>query len=591
MEAAGPQIAEAVWIKDLLIVLAAAGIIVPLFRRLGVSVVLGFLIAGVILGPHGLARLADQFPPIRYGVFLDESRVAPFAELGVLFLMFTIGLELSAERLIGMRRLVFGLGTLQVVATAAIIAAVALLFGNGIAGSAVIGVALSFASTAIVLQVLIERRQLGTPLGQAALGILLLQDLAVVPVLVGINLLGGEEPSIGAAVRGIGIAAATIAIIIFAGRFLAKPLLRIAARSGSRELILAIALFVAIGAGLATAAAGLSPVLGAFLAGLLLGSSEYRHQVDLDIEPFKGLLLGLFFMTVGMSLDLAAVSRLLPWLLLSVIALASIKGAIVFAAGRIAGESRLTALGAAFVLAGCGEFAFVVFRTAGGANLIPPETIQFMMAVAALTMIATPLLASLGRTVTERAERRMHERIHGVGDGIDGLSGHLVIAGFGRVGEMVARILDENSVSYVALDLDGEIVAHAREVGRPVHFGDAGRREMLERVGGAHALGFVVTLNDSDKAQAIVDIIRQTWPNAPIYARAHDSAHAQKLIALGATVVVPETVEGSLQLAGSVLEGIGLPEDAVFASVEKARDKEDTILRAGDHGAGTAPRY
>jgi CPA2 family monovalent cation:H+ antiporter-2 len=590
MEAVGPQIAEAVWIKDLLIVLAAAAIIVPLFRRLGVSVVLGFLIAGVILGPHGLARFADQFPFVRYIVFLDESRVAPFAEIGVLFLMFTIGLELSAERLLGMRRLVFGLGSLQVVVTATVIAAVALLFGNNVAGSVVIGVALSFASTAIVLQVLIERRQLGTPLGHAALGILLLQDLALVPVLVGIGLLGGEEPSVGAAIRGIGFAAATIAVIIVAGRFVAKPLLRIAARAGSRELILAIALFVAVGAGLATAAAGLSPVLGAFIAGLLLGSSEYRHQVDLDIEPFKGLLLGLFFMTVGMSLDLAAVSVLLPWLVMSVAALAAIKGAIVFASSRIAGESRLTSLEAAFVLAGCGEFAFVVFRTTGQAGLIPSDTIQFMMATAALTMIATPLLASLGRTVTRRVERRLHERVHGVGEGMDGLSGHLVIAGFGRVGEMVARLLDENSVPYVALDLDGEVVSGAREGGRQVHFGDAARREMLERVGGANALGFVVTLNDAEKAQAIVDMIRQTWQSVPIYARAHDSVHARKLIGLGATIVVPETVEGSLQLAGSVLEGIGLPEDAVHASVEKARDEEDTVIRADEGGARTAAR-
>jgi CPA2 family monovalent cation:H+ antiporter-2 len=295
-------------------------------------------------------------------------------------------------------------------------------------------------------------------------------------------------------------------------------------------------------------------------------------------------------MTVGMSLDLAAVSVLLPWLVMSVAALAAIKGAIVFASSRIAGESRLTSLEAAFVLAGCGEFAFVVFRTTGQAGLIPSDTIQFMMATAALTMIATPLLASLGRTVTRRVERRLHERVHGVGEGMDGLSGHLVIAGFGRVGEMVARLLDENSVPYVALDLDGEVVSGAREGGRQVHFGDAARREMLERVGGANALGFVVTLNDAEKAQAIVDMIRQTWQSVPIYARAHDSVHARKLIGLGATIVVPETVEGSLQLAGSVLEGIGLPEDAVHASVEKARDEEDTVIRADEGGARTAAR-
>jgi CPA2 family monovalent cation:H+ antiporter-2 len=228
----------------------------------------------------------------------------------------------------------------------------------------------------------------------------------------------------------------------------------------------------------------------------------------------------------------------------------------------------------------------VVFRSAGQAALIPADTMHFMMAVAALTMIATPVLASLGRAVTHLAEQRTHERAHGVGDALAGLSGHLVIGGFGRVGEMVARLLDENSVPYVALDLDGDLVSRARVSGRPVHFGDAARREMLERVGGAKALGFVVTPNDPAKAEAIVNVIRRTWPEARIYARAHNSIHARKLLSLGASTVVPETVEGSLQLAASVLDGIGLPEDAVLASVDKAREAEEAILKAGDEATG-----
>jgi len=581
MEAVGPQIAETTWIKDLLIVLATAGVVVPLFRRLKLSVVLGFLIAGILLGPHGLARLTDEWPALRVIVFLDEDRVAPFAELGVLFLMFTIGLELSAERLWALRRLVFGLGSVQVLATGAVVAAVALMFGNGLTASVIIGVALAFASTAIVLQVLIENRRLGTPLGQASLGILLLQDLAVVPVLVGIGLLGGEEPSLPAAINGLGLAIGVIVLILVAGRYLMRPLLRMAASAGSRELILAIALFVAIGAGMATAAAGLSPVLGAFLAGLLLGGNEYRHQVELDIEPFKGILLGLFFMTVGMSLDLAAVRELLPWLAASAVGLAIVKGCIVFVSGRLFGETRITALEAAFVLAGCGEFAFVVFRTAGRAELMPTTVMQFMMSVAALTMIATPVFAAFGRLVTHYAETRMHLRTHGASEEAAGTSGHLVIGGFGRVGEMVARLLDQNSVPYLALDLDGALVSRARAAGRPVHFGDAARRDMLEKVGGANALGFVVTPNDAAKAEAIVSTIRRVWPTARIYARAHDSAHARKLLSLGASTVVPETVEGSLQLAGSVLEGIGLPEEAVSASITKARDSEESVMRTG----------
>jgi CPA2 family monovalent cation:H+ antiporter-2 len=564
---------EESWVKELLIVLATAGVVVPLFGRLRFGVVPGFLIVGVILGPGGLGKLVGDAPWLHYVTFSDPERVQPFAELGVLVLLFLIGLEFSVDRLWRMRKTVLGLGPGQVLLSAAFIIGGALWLSGSWTVAIVVGMALALSSTAIVTQTLIESHRIGMPVGQVALGVLIFQDLMVVPIVIIVGLLGGDEPALSAAViTGIALSIAALVVILVLGRFLVGPLLKAAASTGSRELIVAIALFIAIGTAVLTATAGLSMALGAFLAGLLLGGSEYRHQIEVDIEPFKGLFLGLFFMTVGMSLDLGTLAENAGAVAIGFAGLLAAKALATFAVARALRISTPVALEAAILLAGAGEFGFIVFTLAGRDSLLPGSIGAIVVSAAALSMIATPALAALGRRIGDTAARRGHQAKAGVGEAADeALADHVVIGGFGRVGETVARMLVAEEIPYVALDLDGDLVAGHRKARRNVFFGDASRREILEKIGGGSARCFVVTTDEPDAAERMVQAIREAWPAAPIHARAIDAEHARRLRAAGATDVVPEALEGSLQLAGRVLEELGLPDDAVDARIDAAR--------------------
>jgi CPA2 family monovalent cation:H+ antiporter-2 len=374
-----------------------------------------------------------------------------------------------------------------------------------------------------------------------------------------------------AVLRGIGFAVAAVAVIVLAGWFVLRPLFNLAAATRSRELVVAIALLVAIGSAVATEAAGLSAALGAFLAGLLLASSEYRHQVEVDIEPFKGLLLGLFFMTVGMTVDLSLVWRELPAIAAAVAALLVVKAAIAYGVTRLIGVSHPTAIDTALHLAGAGEFAFVLFTLARGEDLLAASDLSFATTVVAVSMLLTPLLAAAG----QRWSTRLAHRGRGFADvslvDAGALEGHVIVGGFGRVGEMIARTLEAMSTPYVAVDLDARRVAAARAEGRPVFYGDIGRKELLERLGGDRALGFVVTSDVPVETDQTVSTIRQTWPQTKIFARAKDPGHGHRLLAMGATDVVPEAAEGSLQLAAHVLIGIGLPDQEVNEVIDRIR--------------------
>jgi CPA2 family monovalent cation:H+ antiporter-2 len=565
------------WIKELLIVLATAGVVVPLFGRFRVGVVPGFLIAGVILGPAGLGRLADDHPWLSGFTFSTPEHVLPFAELGVLFLLFLIGLEFSLERLWSMRRLVLGLGPAQFFGSVALILAGVAWLDRGLEPALVVGLALALSSTAIVTQVLIEAHRFAAPVGRVSIGVLLFQDLMVVPIVIVIGLMAGEELAVsGAVTRAIALAVAALAIIALAGRYLIGPLLRLAGATGNRELVVAIALFLAIGTALLTGAVGLSPALGAFLAGLLLGESEYRHQLEVDIEPFKGLLIGLFFMTVGMSLDLVAIASAPASYLGAVLALILAKFLVVALAARLFGIGVPVTVEAGFVLAGAGEFAFVAFTLALHEQVIDPAFHQFAVSVAALSMLAIPGLAILGRQIGTALQNRSAETRDGV-DGIGAdrvLSDHVVIGGLGRVGQAVARVLEAEQIPYVAVDMKADLVAAKRRAGEPVYFGDASRREILEKLGGARARAFVVTTDKPEAAERMVKAILRAWPKATIHARALDVEHARRLSAIGVTDVVPEALEGSLQLAGRVLAAIGLPDDAIDARLDVAREAE-----------------
>ena len=561
------------WTRDLLIFLVTAGIVVPLFSRVRLGIVLGFLLAGVLLGPHGLGALADDFEWLGYITFASDDRVAPFAELGVLFLLFTVGLELSVGRLWAMRKVMIGAGIAQVLISTAFIAVIAALFDVGVIAAVTIGLGLGFSSTAIALQLLIQNKRLGSEVGKTTFGVLLMQDLAVIPAVILVTILAGnaELPVSTAILSGVGLAVGAVAVIVVVGRFVLGPLLTLAASTRSREIVVAIALLLAIGAATATEAAGLSAALGAFLAGLLLASNEYRHQIEVDIEPFKGLLLGLFFMTVGMSVDLGIVRTEFLGVIAAVLGLVAAKAIIAYGVVRLIGIRHSTAVETALLLAGAGEFAFVLFSLARQEGLFGAADLGFATTVAAVSMLLTPLLAAVGHRLNTRLVKRDSVR---ESDGVrepGALEGHVIIGGFGRVGEMVGRLLETMSTPYIAIDLDARRVAAARAEGRPVFYGDVGRQELVERLGGDKAAGFVVTSDLPVETDQTVAMIRLSWPDAKIFARAKDPAHAHRLIAMGATDVVPEAAEGSLQLALHVLTGIGLPRDAVDSTIDEVR--------------------
>jgi CPA2 family monovalent cation:H+ antiporter-2 len=512
--------------------------------------------------------------------------VRALAELGVVFLLFMIGLELSIDRLWAMRRSVFGLGGAQVVLTGAVIAAIASLFENSPPVALVLGAGFALSSTAIVMQLLAANRRLGTAAGQTCFAVLLFQDLAVLPILFMVEAFGAhDDDSIALAfATAFGQAALAIAVILILGRVVIRPIFRFVGSSASREMFLAAVLLVIIGTAIATERAGLSMALGAFLAGLLFAETEYRHEIAVDIEPFKGLLLGLFFVSVGMGIDFAQVAARPFWLAASVVGLFLVKGSIFYGLARLAGRPASVALESSLLLGQGGEFAFVVVGFSLVAGLMPNDTAQFMLIVTGLTMVATPLAAQAARRLARTAEAL---EAHGRQSGADlptSLAGHIIIAGYGRVGQMVGSVLDAQELPYLALETDTDLVARFRRKGASIFFGDARRADILRRMGIERAGGFVATMDVPSAAERVIEEVHRNWPHVPIYARARDAVHATRLIARGATHVIPETIEASLQLSEMVLIGAGVPGDAARHLIEVRRQGEQAML---DESRGT----
>lgn len=563
------------YIREICVFLAAAGVVVPALTRLRVNPVLGYLVVGVLIGPFGLGLLAAEVAWLRYVVVADIEGVQALASLGIVFLLFTIGLELSFDRLWSLRRLVFGLGTLQYLLTAAAIGAIAWALGAGRETAIILGACLAFSSTAIVLQLLIGRRELGTQLGRASFSVLLLQDLAVVPLLFVLGVFSGErsDGSLGLEIlAALGKALGAVGAILLVGRLIVRPVFRLVGSTRSRELFLAITLLAVIGTASATAAVGLSMALGAFLAGLLLAESEYRHEIEVDLEPFKGLLLGLFFMSVGMGIDFRTIADQVPWLLAAVIGLFMVKAGLLAPLCSAFGLPRHVALEAALLLGQGGEFAFVVVGLGTGMGIVPREIGQFILIVVSLSMMATPLVAVGARRLAKTLERRDAGRWHrGAAAEFTDLAGHVVIGGYGRVGALLGEVLDEQRIPVVSVDLDPPSVTAHRKAGRRVYYGDATRIDILQRVGAERAQALVFTMDDPSAAERGIMAARRHWPHLPIYARARDVEHARRLIALGATGAVPENLEASLQLGRSLLEGLGLPEETAERLVAARR--------------------
>lgn len=567
-----------VWLKDAAVFLVAAGVIVPALKLVRVSAVLGFLLAGLALGPFLLGGLVDHFPILEWVTISDPEAAAPFAELGVLFLLFLLGLELSFQRLWALRRAVFGAGGLQAAGSAAAIGAACFFIGLTGPAALVIGLALALSSTAIVMQILSEERRVATPTGRTALAVLLMQDILVAPILILAGFLARDaDTGIGAALLEAFIQGAiAIVVIVFLGRVVLKPAFRLVAKVGGRDLMMAIILATVVGASLLTAEAGLSLALGAFLAGLLLGETEFKHQAEVDLEPFKGLLLGVFFTTVGIGLDLGAVWANASVVLGGLAAMLIVKFIVVYIAARLFAGGHPVALEAAFLLAPAGEFAFVILATATAGGVVDSGTATIVTAIAGLSMLLTPAFATIGRRLAAGLEARA--AANGVQpetlEGLTGLEGHAVIAGMGRVGRAVARVLETEGVEILALDRNALRVKDVRKDGWRVYFGDASHPDILAKAGAANAALFVVTADDPDKACAMVHAIRKTRDDATIIARARDVEHAQQLRNAGATHVTPEAIEAGLQMAGRALEDFGLPPEAVRDRLAQERDDE-----------------
>lgn len=538
--------AEADYLREIVVVLLAAVVFTLLFRRIGLGMVLGYLVGGAAIGPSAL------------GLISKGETFNALAEFGVVFLLFTVGLELPFERIKVLFGRIFALGAAQVLLTALAVAAVAYFAGTGLAVAAVIGGGLALSSTAIVLRMLYDRGELTTQFGRTVFGVLLVQDLAVGPFLVAVVALGQTELSLPAALA-IALLKMIVAILVILGlgRIFLRRVFGQVASIREPEVFAALTLAIVLAAGWLTHLAGLSMAFGAFMAGMLLADTNYRHQVAAEIRPFRGLLLGLFFMTVGMSLDPHFMWQSGATVLVLAVAILLGKGLLLAALARVLGLPNAQALNLGILLAQGGEFSFVLFGAALGLGILSAELGQLLVAAVALTMMVTPLLAAFGRSLEQRVERSNVVRVEAIPAETETLRDHVVIAGFGRVGAAVAAELQGSGVAVIAADMDPDRVAQARQRGLPVYFGDASRPEILEALGVERARAVIVAVDNPKAALQTVALLHYLFPALRIYARAHDDLHAGELKRAGAHIVVPELVATGIELAGSILDQIG----------------------------------
>lgn len=572
--------------SDALVILGTAGILIPMVSRLGISPTLGYLVAGAVLGPLGLGSFIHSYPWLYWFTVGEARNVEGIAQLGVVFLLFLIGLELSLQRLLTMRRYVVGLGGLQVLITAAVIDGVETAVGLPPAVALVIGLSLALSSTAIVLELLSKQERLTSSVGRTSFSILLAQDLAVIPILLLVSILAaGPGRSVLTSLAGA-VASAVVALgaIVVFGRLLMRPLFRVVASTRSRDLFIATVLFVIVAAGVIADRAGLSMALGAFVAGLLLAETEYRKAIEAAIEPFKGLLLGVFFFTVGMAIDFRELLREPLLLTAGVVGLLAVKMLILIGLGRAFRLPWPVVAETALLLGAGGEFAFVGIGMAVAAGLIEPRIASFALAVTSVTMLLTPLLAAIGRRFGSRLRAGSPPAAELTAKPAGGQN-HAIVVGYGRVGKVVCELLREHGISYLAADLDAPTVTRDRRNGYDVYYGDAGDPKFLEACGLATAAGVIITIHTQSAIDEVVEHVRSLRPDVLIVSRARDAAHASHLYSLGATDAVPETIEASLQLSEAALIGLGRPAGPVIASIHEKRDE---IRRTLQHAAGKA---
>ena len=568
--------------REALVFLGTAGVVVPLFRRIKVSPVIGFILAGVALGPFGLGRFANRIPALDWLSFHDVEGMSTFSELGVVFLMFMIGLELSLERLAPMRKLVFGMGSLQVGLSMAAIAGVAMALGQTAGAALVIGGALALSSTAVVVPVLAETRRLNTASGRTAFAILLFQDLAVAPLLFMVSILGaGEGRGVAEGLLyAVVPAAIALAVLVGAGRVVLRPMFRLVAAAHSTEFFMAACLLVVIGTGLIAAVSGLSMALGAFIAGLLLAETEFRREIEVTIEPFKGLLLGLFFVSIGAALDVSHIFEAPVRTLGIAAALIVVKGALLYGVARAARVRHPVAAEVSLLLGPGGEFAFVMIGAAIASKIVPAATGANIVIAVTLSMLTIPLLGILGRRLARPAPKA--DPVADLAPPPD-TKPRVLIVGYGRVGQLVGDMMRRHDIPYLAVDGDVRLVSRERQNGKPIYWGDATRAEFLRKCDIEHARALIVTMDAPRAVETVVRLGRAERPDLTIVARARDAHHATVLYELGATDAIPETIEASLQLSEAALVDIGVPMGFVIASIHEKRDEYRKLLQP--HGS------
>lgn len=553
------------FLYQIVVYLIAALIAVPLTKRLGFGSVLGYLAAGIVIGPYG------------FGFVRDPEHILHFGELGVVFLLFIIGLELQPSRLWILRRMVFGLGTAQVVATAGLIALIALAFGQPVNASIIVGLILALSSTAFVLQMLAERKQLTTTYGRAAFSILLLQDLAVIPLIAVLPLFGQQAAGAGAFdYPTIALMAATIVGLIVGGRYLLRPVLRMAARTEVPELFTATGLLVVIGAALLMEAVNMSMVLGAFIAGMLLADSEYRHELEANIGQFKGLLLGLFFIAVGMSVNIELLLRD-PGTIFAIVAMLMLAKALVLypLAGLFGIRGRRASANLAVVLSQGGEFAFVLFALVARDGILDAALVDTLVLAVAVSMLLTPLVYLLNEYLTRRLEDRPEPQYDHVPDEHNAV----IIAGFGRVGQIVGRILTSINVPFTALEIDSSQVDVVRRYGNKVYYGDASKLDLLHAAGAGGARLFVLAIDDIEASTKTAQVVTRHFPHLRVIARARNRRHEHHLMDLGIRCIFRETLLSSLAMSEQALKELGREEQDARHIVSVFRERDARLIR------------
>lgn len=555
------------FLSDALVILGAAGLVIPIFARFRITPVIGFILVGVLVGPFGLGKLVYRYDWLGFVTITDPEGLEPFAEFGIILLLFTIGLELSFNRLWQMRRLVFGLGALELTVIAGLLTAFLSMAGQYWTGALGLGLALALSSTALVLQISGTQSQVG----RAALAMLLFEDIAIVPIIFLLGALAPYAASDGAEglMTTLWQGVLVVGALLILGRLALPPLFAQAARTKSPELFLAASLLVVIGASLATAATGLSPIVGALIAGLLIAETEYHAEVEHITEPFKGLALGVFLITVGMGIDLSTIWANLGPIALAVVGVLLLKAVVTGVLLRLMGARSGMATETGILMASPSETTLIVLAAATQALLIQPGTAQFWQIVTAIGLTVTPLLARLGRVIGRRIDPMP------VLEDVSARPGdpHVIVLGFGRVGRLVADMLTVHGKPYIGVDGDADLVERARRDGYAVTFGDAARGKVLERLGVDHAPAVVLTMDEPVLAQRLVRKLRQAHPDLLIIARARDTDHAALLYRSGATHAVPETLESSLQLSEAVLVDLGVAMGPVIASIHEKRDE------------------